>query len=288
MTEKTGVIKRYDKVYTTIGAHDLRPLVLGQLKTLQEFESVSIMAVNLWFPQPNLKPPGFGYLIPRSVSEERNPHHALGVFFDSDIGNNHPDEPEGTKLFVLMGGHHYEKPGVSVPTPDEAVQQARELLEQHLGIPQSLPCHAEARFSHNCIPQHNVGHKERIISLSHQLLDEFEGRLVPTGGSFSRIGGMAALGDGWLAGTSGLDPSKPISAAPWEEMIRPVFGGHMYLNPLWNEALTGVRPALFPPIKDAPIPHASISPDGETVLFTFPHKVGQYTVRVHNKTDTSR
>jgi protoporphyrinogen oxidase len=281
-------MKRYDKVYTTIGAHDLRPLVLGKLKTLQEFESVSIMAVNLWFPQPNLKPPGFGYLIPRSVSEERNPHHALGVFFDSDIGNNHPDEPEGTKLFVLMGGHHYEKPGVSVPTPDEAVQQARELLEQHLGIPQSLPCHAEARFSHNCIPQHNVGHMQRVADLLHQLEDEFEGRLVPTGGSFTRIGGMAALGDGFHAGTTGLDPSKPQAVATWEALVGPITGGHMNLSPLWNDALTGVRPALFTPIKGAPIPRVSLSPDGENVLFTYPHETGKYPVGVSGKTNSSQ
>ena len=90
-------------------------MVPGKLPSLKQFESVSIMAVNLWFPEPNLKPPGFGYLIPRSVSKELNPHHALGVFFDSDIGNNHPEEPEGTKLFVLMGGHHYEDPSVKIP-----------------------------------------------------------------------------------------------------------------------------------------------------------------------------
>src|SRR5688572_28529137 len=77
VTEKTGVKTQFDKVYTTIGAHDLKPLVPGNLATLSQMESVSIMAVNLWFPEPNLKPPGFGYLIPRSVSQEVNPHHAL-------------------------------------------------------------------------------------------------------------------------------------------------------------------------------------------------------------------
>jgi oxygen-dependent protoporphyrinogen oxidase len=249
VTEKTGVKTQFDKVYTTIGAHDLKPLVPGNLATLSQMESVSIMAVNLWFPEPNLKPPGFGYLIPRSVSQEVNPHHALGVFFDSDIGNNHPEEPEGTKLFVLMGGHHYEKPGVKIPTPEEAIQQARELLQRHLGIPASMPCHAEANLSRNCIPQHNVSHLDHLEELREQLEQEFEGRLVPTGGSFTRIGGMAALHDGWVAGTFGLDPSKPVHSShlknDWEAMLGPVWNKSDLTVPLDPRTVAPVRTAVY-------------------------------------------
>jgi protoporphyrinogen/coproporphyrinogen III oxidase len=229
--------------------------VPGKLPSLEKFESVSIMAVNLWFPEPNLKPPGFGYLIPRSVKEELNPHHALGVFFDSDIENNHPEEPEGTKLFVLMGGHKYAKPGVKIPTPDEAIVQARQLLERHLGIPMSLPCHAEANFSKNCIPQHHVGIQALLQDLNTELETNFEGRLNPIGGAFSRIGGMAALRDGFIAGTTGIDPSKPGGRRqrddPWEEI--PV---HQLMQG-WNvmsippEYIGPVRTSIYPEMKDA-------------------------------------
>ncbi|KAK0383266.1 hypothetical protein NLU13_9179 [Sarocladium strictum] len=250
VTDKKGVSKPFDKVYSTIGAQDLNSLVPGKLPTLQEFENVSIMAVNLWFPEPNLKPPGFGYLIPRAVSEEVNPHHALGVFFDSDIGNNHPEEPEGTKLFVLMGGHHYEKPGVKIPTPEEAVRQAREVLESHLGIPASLPCHAEANFSRNCIPQHCVGHQKRLDSLEQELEEQFEGRLLPTGGSFTRIGGMAALRDGWIAGTMGLDPSKPVLEKylenGWEGALGPMWKAMGQIVPLNHQLVAAVRAGVYP------------------------------------------
>ncbi|KAH8177585.1 flavin containing amine oxidoreductase domain-containing protein [Sarocladium implicatum] len=269
ITEKNGAIEHFDKVFTTVGAETLDKLAPGKLPCLERFESVSIMAVNLWFPEPNLKPPGFGYLIPRSVKEDLNPHHALGVFFDSDIENNHPEEPEGTKLFVLMGGHHYNKPGVKIPTPDEAIIQARQLLERHLGIPMSLPCHAEANFSRDCIPQHHVGFQPLLQDLNSELETQFEGRLNPIGGAFSRIGGMAALRDGFIAGTTGLDVTKPLGQGQgdqtWEE--KPV---HQLMQG-WNvvsvppEYVGPVRTSVFPDMADAK-PMVGMSKDKVVIL----------------------
>lgn len=153
------------------------------------------MTVNIWYPYKDLKPPGFGYLIPRCVPEENNPEKALGVFFDSDCDVRGADEPEGTKLFVLMGGHYYE--GRTPPTADEAIDQAKTLLERHLGISRDTPCHAVAALRKDCIPQHYVGHQERMHSADRELRDHYGGRLAAVGGSFRRIGVAAALRAGY-------------------------------------------------------------------------------------------
>jgi oxygen-dependent protoporphyrinogen oxidase len=160
------------------------------------------MRVNLWFPQENLKPPGLGYLIPNTVAPETNPEHALGVFFDSDVQVRSADEPAGTKLFVLMGGHYYDEPGAKIPSEDEAIVQARNLLERHLGIPRDAPCHAVAGFAKDCIPQHNVGHQDLLRQAHKELDSHFEGRLAVAGGSYSRIGAIASLRAGYDAAIS--------------------------------------------------------------------------------------
>lgn len=160
------------------------------------------MTVNIWYPQANVKPPGFGYLIPLSVPPEQNPERALGVFFDSDVGVSGPGEPPGTKLFVLMGGHYYDDkkqqgPSVPVPSEEEAIQQAKRLLERHLGIPQSTPCFAMARLAKECIPQYNRGHQDIMAAADQELHDKFNGRLAVAGGSYTKIGAMGALRNGY-------------------------------------------------------------------------------------------
>lgn len=162
------------------------------------------MTVNLWYPFENMKPPGFGYLIPRSVPPEQNPESALGVFFDSDvIRQRGPDEPPGTKLFVLMGGHYYE--GREPPSEEEAVRQAKALLERHLGIPRETPCHAMARLARDCIPQHERGHRALLEHGHDQLLREFGGKLTVASGSYGRVGVMGALRNGWEAAACVID-----------------------------------------------------------------------------------
>lgn len=153
------------------------------------------MTVNLWYPEPNLKPSGFGYLIPRSVSKQENPDKALGVFFDSDVCAKGPDEPEGTKLFVLMGGHYYD--GQEPPSEETAIEQAKALVENHLGIPASKPSFSMAKLAKECIPQHYVGHERQMTALNKELEDKFQGRLAVAGGSYTKIGAMGALRGGY-------------------------------------------------------------------------------------------
>ncbi|XWW93154.1 hypothetical protein V2A60_001083 [Cordyceps javanica] len=187
----------YDHVVSTSSSDELVKSTGDTLSTLADIESVSIMTVNLWYPIENMKPPGFGYLIPHAVPAAQNPERALGVFFDSDvISERGPDEPAGTKLFVLMGGHYYGSHGdaaAAAPSEDEAVAQARSLLERHLGIPRGTPCHAMARLARGCIPQHNVGHGAMLRCGDEQLTAAFGGRLTVANGSYGRIGAMGAL-----------------------------------------------------------------------------------------------
>ncbi|KAM3513935.1 hypothetical protein MY11210_002367 [Beauveria gryllotalpidicola] len=186
------VAQMFDHVVCTSSSDSLVKMTGDALSTLSGIESVSIMTVNLWYPTPDMKPPGFGYLIPRAVPPEQNPERALGVFFDSDvISERRPDEPPGTKLFVLMGGHHYR--GRAPPSEAEAVGQAKALLERHLGIPRDTPCHAMARLARDCIPQHNVGHVALLKAADQQITSAFDGRLTVANGSYGRIGAMGAL-----------------------------------------------------------------------------------------------
>ncbi|KAG6005790.1 hypothetical protein E4U21_007623 [Claviceps maximensis] len=187
----------YDRVVSTLTSQDLARLTGDKLPSLANSHSVSIMTVNLWYPKENLKPPGFGYLIPRSVSREHNTERALGVFYDSDVGAAaSPDEPPGTKLFVLMGGHYYDS-GAPPPSEADAIEQAKTLLQRHLGIPIDTPCFALSRFAKECIPQHFVGHTDRMMQADQELRNHFAGRLAVAGGSFSKIGAMGSIRAGY-------------------------------------------------------------------------------------------
>ncbi|QYS99057.1 Protoporphyrinogen oxidase [Trichoderma simmonsii] len=193
--------EKYTKVISTLPSQHLARIT-EDIPSLDSSHAVSIMTVNIWYPQTNLKPPGFGYLIPLSVPPEQNPERALGVFFDSDVGVRGPDEPAGTKLFVLMGGHYYDSkkehgPTVRVPSEEEAIQQAKAVLERHLGIPQSTPCFAMARLASECIPQYNRGHQDTMAAADQEIHDNFKGRLAVAGGSYTKIGAMGALRNGY-------------------------------------------------------------------------------------------
>lgn len=243
ITEQNGEAKSFDKVFASVSASALKSMTRAKLPVLDEMESVNIMTVNLWYPYLDMKPRGLGYLIPRSVSAEQNPEHALGVFFDSDIENALPDEPEGTKLFVLMGGHYYDDPNVKIPSPEEAIAQAKSLLERHLGIPADLPCHAEANLRKDCIPQHTLGHSERMATLTRDIHKSFNARLQPIGGAFTRIGAMAALRDGYTATRPAVQ-----GVEDWEtSMEMPALSDGYISIPL--QYVSHARPNLYPSVK---------------------------------------
>lgn len=184
-------------------AEPLSKITNNTLPSLAKTSTVSIMTVNVWFPLENIKPAGLGYLIPRGVPEEQNPERALGVFFDSDVGAGAADEPKGTKLFVLMGGHYYD--GVTPPTEEEALEQAKAVLERHLGIPRDTRRFAMARLARDCIPQHVVGHRERMNAAHEELETAFDGRLTVAGGSYTRPGALSGIRAGYDAAMNVID-----------------------------------------------------------------------------------
>ncbi|KAL2874034.1 oxygen-dependent protoporphyrinogen oxidase [Colletotrichum sp. CLE4] len=188
----------YDKVISTTTSKALHAATGDVIPSLANSPNVSIMAVNLWYPQPNLNAshPGVGYLVPRAT--ESNLEGLLGVFFDSDVVPRAPDEPEGTKFFVLMGGHYFDGlPEGALPTEAEGIEMAKAVLERHLGIPQSTPAFAMASLAKDCIPQHHVGHSQRMAHASYELRDAFKGQLAVAGGSYTGIGVMGALRAGY-------------------------------------------------------------------------------------------
>ncbi|KAK1705508.1 protoporphyrinogen oxidase [Colletotrichum lupini] len=188
----------YDKVISTTTSKALHAATGDALPSLANSPNVSIMAVNLWYPQPNLNAahPGVGYLVPRAT--DSNLEGLLGVFFDSDVVPRAPDEPEGTKFFVLMGGHYFDGlPDDALPTEAEGIEMAKAVVERHLGIPQSTPAFAMANLAKDCIPQHHVGHYKRMAHASYELRDAFQGQLTVAGGSYTGIGVMGALRAGY-------------------------------------------------------------------------------------------
>ncbi|KAK2057798.1 protoporphyrinogen oxidase [Colletotrichum caudatum] len=193
-TSKSPV--RFDKVISTTTSNALAAATNGALPSLARSPNVSIMAVNLWYPQPGLNAshPGVGYLVPRAV--DSNPEGLLGVFFDSDVVPRAPSEPEGTKFFVLMGGHYWDQ-YASYPAEEEGIKMAKSVLERHLGIPKTQPAFAMARLAKDCIPQHHVGHGERMSRAADELYAAYGGKLAVAGGSYTSIGVTGGIRAGY-------------------------------------------------------------------------------------------
>jgi len=224
----------------------------------QGFPSVNVMVVNLYYSNPTLPiPPGFGYLIPRSVPADQNPERALGVIFSSETAgpkgkdafgtvekptkrtlklkeisekqrtlltglSKHQDlsreeaekqveklekmrvevdellaQPDdtpkeetmqmgqdtasGTKLAVMIGGHWWDGWSESdLPSEAEAIDMAKSVIARHLKITEQ-PMVAKARLQRDCIPQYQVGYRDDMARVHHELAGEFNGRLKVAG-----------------------------------------------------------------------------------------------------------
>lgn len=199
----------YDKVISTLYSRTLSTLVPpNSLPSLAATSAVTIRLVNLWSPHPNLNYPhnGFGYLLPQTVPLEQNPHAALGVIFDSDAKSPgadahtppYGDTIPGTKLTVMMGGHHWsDLPADFLPdayTSDTAaIQAAKETVQIQLGIPQEAWSVSSTKLCVDCIPQHLPGHISLMASAHNELLQNFKGKLAVCGGSYTAPGVPGSL-----------------------------------------------------------------------------------------------
>lgn len=199
---------RHSHIVSTLRAPATNALLPPHLRipALARISAVSVGVVNLYFASPParlLPVHGFGYLLPQSLPTAENPHAALGVLFDSCVASaaRAGDSEPGTKLTVMLGGHHWDtRPGRSPaeggayrqpwPTADQAVEMARETLRLHLGVLEP-PLVTNVALNRDCIPQYTVGHDARLAAIRAALRREggrFGGRLRLAGPSYKGVG----------------------------------------------------------------------------------------------------
>jgi len=212
----------FEKVISTINASTLASITDNKLPSLADAHAVTIQAVNLWYPTPMLNAPhhGFGYLIPKTVKYELNPEFALGVLFDSDreaIAGYSPDTVPGTKLTVLLGGHYWDDLSPEfIPDSADAIEMAKAVVTRHLGIPQHENDRAVAstKLCKECIPQHYVGHWDRMANAKSELQKAFAGKLAVAGPSYQMPGVLGSIraGRDLAYYTAGFYPNKRTEA----------------------------------------------------------------------------
>lgn len=192
---------RHDKVISSLYSGTLGKLAGDLLPTLKEDSAaVSIQIVNIWYENVRLdeKYPGFGYLIPQSVPAENNPCAALGVIFDSDrdaaAGGLDTRPNRGTNLTVMLGGHYWDFVTPDKwPSKDLVVDMAKETVHRHLGIPAHEATYVSTKLCRHCIPQHLVGHRDRMAQAHKEISDAFGETLAVVGGSYTMPGVLPSL-----------------------------------------------------------------------------------------------
>lgn len=198
-TPKAKQPAEYDHVICTLFSKQLAQITEppNSLPSLAETHAVTIMTVNLWYPNPNLLADGgFGYLIPSSTPD--NDEGALGVLFDSDLRTSDSEMP-GTKLTVMLGGHHWDD-WEHFPSEEAGIAMAKAVVQRQLGISETEEVVAGARLCRDCLPQHFVGHRGRMRDAHYELMSAFQGHLTVAGPSYTTVGVIPAMRAGFDAG----------------------------------------------------------------------------------------
>lgn len=171
--------------------------------------SATVSVINLAFPSPSpespLFPPGFGYLIPRSVPTPMNPSNVLGVIFDSDVMpavDTSAESLDLTKISVLLGGSYWLDGAPSpLPSHDQLVQSALDTLSLHFPTTSfPSPTYTMSHTHLNCIPQSPVGHSTYMKEFRRRL--ERMGKTAVAGGGTGAVGVNGAVKGAWEVGTS--------------------------------------------------------------------------------------
>ncbi|KAK4705629.1 protoporphyrinogen/coproporphyrinogen III oxidase, partial [Phenoliferia sp. Uapishka_3] len=182
------------------------PFILPTSLQPPPIPSTTVSVVNLAFPsEPALFPPGFGYLIPRTVSPSKNPHHALGVIFDSDVMPSLDSSSSAglTKISMLLGGSYWldQPPTTPPPSHKTLVGWAMETLRLH--YPETKfpePVHTLTHTHKNCIAQVPVGYGKELKKFGDRLRGV--GGVAVAGGGTGTIGVNGAVKGAWEVGTS--------------------------------------------------------------------------------------
>ncbi|KAI0890730.1 Protoporphyrinogen oxidase [Annulohypoxylon maeteangense] len=188
--------KQYDQVISTLFSKHLASLVQpGLLLALEDAPAVSMMVVNMWFPNPDIlaNNHGFGYLVPSTTPD--NDECLLGVLFDSDI-QTVPDPIPGTKVTAMLGGHHWDG-WEQLPSAEMGAAMAKDAVRRHLNLDPAEPVFASAKLCRDCMPQHLVGHGKRMADAHEDLMISFKGRLSVAGPSYTGLGVIPAMRAGF-------------------------------------------------------------------------------------------
>ena len=146
---------------------------------------------------------------------------AAQMSLDPDSNSKHHPHPPGTKFTVMLGGHHWNGlPDEFLPDTASAIAAAQSVVSRHLGIPPSLVGASSAKLCRACIPQHVVGHLDRLVTAHKDLQSSFGGRLAVAGASYSPPGVLPGLRAGrdvasQIAGRRRPPPGGSSEEQPW-------------------------------------------------------------------------
>ncbi|GAA6027131.1 hypothetical protein JCM8097_002416 [Rhodosporidiobolus ruineniae] len=183
------------------------PQLLPSALSPPEMPATTVSVVNLAFPRPPassppLFPPGFGYLIPRTVPSSHNPHHTLGVIFDSDVMPGVDDSADLVKITCILGGAYWlDRSPVPNPSHDDLVAGVLETLKLH--FPSTTfpePVHAFSHTHRDCIPQVPPNSLPAFKAFGERLREA--GNVAVVGGGFAAVGANGAVKAGWEVGTA--------------------------------------------------------------------------------------
>ncbi|GAP83408.2 putative protoporphyrinogen oxidase [Rosellinia necatrix] len=231
---------KYDHVISTLFSKQLARIAepKNSLPSLEKTHAVTIMVVNLWYPNPNLLAQGgFGYLIPSTALN--NHEGALGVLFDSELRTNDSEIP-GTKLTVMLGGHHWDG-WKYFPSEEVGIAMAKEVVKRQLGISDTENVVARARLCPNCLPQHFVGHRERMRDAHYEIMSAFQGHLTVAGPSYTSVGVIPAM-------RAGFDAGMRVArghAQPWFPFTTSIDSEQSLNYDYWGGAKEGEVPDLL-------------------------------------------
>ncbi|XP_029172677.1 protoporphyrinogen oxidase [Nylanderia fulva] len=176
-----GNIQECSRVISSLPAKNLADIVREQHPALSaELEvipTVTVAVVNFEFQEDVLPLQAFGFLVP---PKENLP--LLGVIFDSCVF----PQKSSTVLTVMMGGAWFEKFFGANPSEEHLLTTAIDHTRDILRIEEEPVAHNVAVLK-DCIPQHVVGHTQRIKRI-HDYISTHHIPLGLCGSSYQGVG----------------------------------------------------------------------------------------------------
>jgi oxygen-dependent protoporphyrinogen oxidase len=176
-------------VFSGIPAWELAKLLpvgngFSEISTsLRRVPAVDVGVVNLTYHGSQLPHQGFGFLVPKSQTDQCD---VIGVVYDSCVFPEQDKMPV-TRLTVMMGGHMFNQKFGSprAVSRDLLLDVSLKEVEKVLGIPPSQLMDSCVSIQEQCIPQYVVGHHHNMTLLQEQV--NTLGRLSLMGASYHGV-----------------------------------------------------------------------------------------------------